>query len=136
MIFHFRRTKNEGARKQEPPPRGKSAHPPQMTNLGLPVAPSLFSSSSRRTQTARSAQSGIGPNSLMPLLVETEASPARLLLNLTVTWENLFGKDTEARFTGNNLTNATYPVLQPYYGDHAPLPTNDRRFTLDLVWRF
>lgn len=116
---------------------------PFKVNLGaffrrgpIQVAPSLSYSSSRQTQTARSAQSGIGPNSLMPLLVETEAFPARLVLNLAVTWKNLLGKDTEARFTGNNLTNASYPVLQPYYGGHAPLPTNDRRFTLDLVWRF
>jgi hypothetical protein len=102
----------------------------------IQVAPSLLYCSSRQTQTARSAQSGIGPNSLMPLIVETQASPARLLLNLTVGWKNLLGKDTEARFTGNNLTNTRFPVLQPYYGDHAPLPANDRRFTLDLVWRF
>jgi len=116
---------------------------PLKVNLGaflrqgpIQVAPTLLYVSSRQTQTARSAQSGIGPNSLMPLLVETETSPARLLLNLTLTWKKLLGKDTEARFTCNNLTNASYPVLQPYYGGHAPLPTNDRRFTLDLVWRF
>lgn len=103
----------------------------------LQVAPSLLYTSARQNQTARSAQSGLrSGGSLMPQIVESEAYPARLLCNLSVIWRNCLGKDTEARFVGNNLFNATYPVLQPYYGAHAPLPTHDRRFTADLVWRF
>jgi len=92
--------------------------------------------SSRQTQTARSAQSGVGPYSLMPLVVESESVPARVLLNLSVTWMRVMGTGMELRVVGTNLTNASFPILQPYYGSHAPLPANDRRFTADLVWRF
>jgi len=116
---------------------------PIKVNLGaflrmgpLQVAPSLMYASERQTQTARSAQSGLAPNSLMPAIVETEAVPARILLNLSVTWMKAFGTGMEMRFVGNNLTNVSFPILQPYYGSHAPLPANDRRFTMDLVWRF
>jgi len=91
----------------------------------IQVAPSLMVASSRQAQTSRSAQSGLAPSSLMPLVVESEPLPARVL-------------DTamELRLVGSNLTNASFPILQPYYGGHAPLPANDRRFTADLVWRF
>jgi len=116
---------------------------PLKLNLGaflrvgsVQVAPSLMYASSRQTQTARSAQSGVGPYSLMPLVVESESVPARVLLNLSVTWMRVMGTGMELRVVGTNLTNASFPILQPYYGSHAPLPANDRRFTADLVWRF
>ncbi|MDP2874792.1 MAG: TonB-dependent receptor [Holophaga sp.] len=116
---------------------------PLKVNLGaflrmgpVQVAPSLMYASSRQTQTARSAQSGLAPNSLMPALVESETVPARVLLNLSVTWKQVAGTSMELRLVGNNLTNANFPILQPYFGSHAPLPANDRRFTADFIWRF
>jgi outer membrane receptor protein involved in Fe transport len=100
------------------------------------VAPSLLYASSREGQTARSAQSGIPPDALLPNLVESAPLPGRLIGNLSVTWKDWLGAGTEARLTGTNLGAASYPILQPYYGAHAPLPANDRSANLDLVWRF
>ncbi len=116
---------------------------PLKLNLGaflrvgpIQVAPSLMYASSRQTQTARSAQSGLAPNSLMPAVIETESVPARVLLNLSVTWMRVLGTSMELRLVGNNLTNVSFPILQPYFGGHAPLPANDRRLTADFIWRF
>lgn len=100
------------------------------------VAPSLLYASAREGQTAGSALSGITPGSLLPNLIESAPQPGRLLVNLTVAWKDWIGTGTEARLAGSNLGAARYPVLQPYYGAHAPLPANDRRVDLDLVWRF
>lgn len=100
------------------------------------VAPSLLYASAREGQTARSAQSGIPPDALLPNLVESAPEPGRLLANLALTWTDWLGAGTEARLTGTNLGAASYPILQPYYGAHAPLPAHDRRLGLDLVWRF
>lgn len=100
------------------------------------VAPSLLYASAREGQTARSAQSGIPPDALLPNLVESTPEPGRLLANLALTWTDWLGAGTEARLTGTNLGAASYPILQPYYGAHAPLPAHDRRLGLDLVWRF
>ncbi|WP_306591174.1 TonB-dependent siderophore receptor [Geothrix sp. 21YS21S-4] len=116
---------------------------PLKANLGayvhlgpLQVAPSLLYASAREGQTARSAQSGIVSGELLPNLVESAPEPGRVLLNLSVTWKDWLGAGTEARLTGTNLGAASYPLLQPYYGAHAPLPANDRMVSLDLVWRF
>lgn len=100
------------------------------------VAPSLLYASAREGQTARSAQSGIPPDALLPNLVESAPEPGRLLANLALTWTDWLGAGTEARLTATNLGAASYPILQPYYGAHAPLPAHDRRLGLDLVWRF
>ncbi len=100
------------------------------------VAPSLLYASEREGQTATSAQSGIPPDQLLPILVQSAPQPARLLASLAATWHGWLGEGTEARLGVFNLGGASYPILQPYYGFHAPLPANDRRFDLDLVWRF
>ncbi len=100
------------------------------------VAPSLLYASTREGQTPASAQSGIPPDQLLPNLIQSAPAPARLLANLAVTWNGWLGEGTEARLSVFNAGNVRYPILQPYYGAHAPLPANDRRFDLDLVWRF
>lgn len=100
------------------------------------VAPSLLYASSREGQTPASAQSGIPPDQLLPNLIQSAPAPARLLANLAVTWNGWLGEGTQARLSVFNAGQASYPILQPYYGGHAPLPANDRRFDLDLVWRF
>lgn len=100
------------------------------------VAPSLLYASAREGQTARSALSGIPPDQLMPNLVESAPQPGRILASLALTWKDWLGAGTEARLSGTNLGAASYPILQPYYGAHAPLPANDRLVNLDLVWRF
>jgi hypothetical protein len=100
------------------------------------VAPSLLYASAREGQTARSAQSGIAPDDLLPNLVESAPQPGRILVNLALTWKEWLGTGTEARLSASNLGAANYPILQPYYGAHAPLPANDRLVNLDLVWRF
>lgn len=102
----------------------------------LRVAPSLLYASSREAQTARSAQSGFAPDALLPNVIESAPLPGRLLLNLALTWDGCLGPGTEARAGVTNLGGADYPLLQPYYGAHAPLPAHDRRWDLDLVWRF
>ncbi len=100
------------------------------------VAPSLLYASSRENQNAASARSPYAPGSFAPSLVATDRYPARLLLNLAVTWHAIFGLGQDLRLSATNLTNTNYPILQPYYGYHAPLPAHDRRVTLDFTWRF
>ncbi len=105
---------------------------------GLEISPSLLYAGARQGQTAASAQSinqGTQPGTLLPLLRQSESYPARLLLNLAASWRNLT-PGMDLRLSLQNLTNANYPLLQPYYGEHAPLPTQDRRLTVDLTWRF
>ncbi len=102
----------------------------------IQLAPSLHYISRREAQTPRSAQSGIPPWSLLPNVTESAPIPARVLIDLNVTWKDCLGPNTEARLGVQNITNVDHPVLQPYYGGHAPLPTYDRRVTADLVWRF
>jgi outer membrane receptor protein involved in Fe transport len=102
------------------------------------VSPSLLYAGPREGQTAASAQSiaqGTQPGTLLPLLRESERHPARLLLNLAATWRNA-RPGMDLRFSLQNLTDADSPLLQPYYGEHAPLPTHDRRLTVDASWRF
>ncbi|HEY3401589.1 MAG TPA: TonB-dependent receptor [Geothrix sp.] len=100
------------------------------------VAPSLMYASAREGQTAFSALSGIEPDQLLPNQIESSPQPGRILVSLAVTWKDWIGAGTEARLSGSNLGAASYPLLQPYYGAHAPLPANDRMVNLDLVWRF
>lgn len=116
---------------------------PLKVNLGfhrafgpVEVAPSLLYASARHAQSAASARSSIPPDSLMPNLVATDTYPARVLLNLTLTWRAPFGPGQDLRLSGTNLTNADYPLLQPYYGSHSPLPAHDRRISVDYTWRF
>jgi hypothetical protein len=101
----------------------------------IEVSPSLMYSGSRETQTRASAQSLPISGSLLPSLAETEGVPARLTWNLAASWRNL-RPGMDLRCSIQNLTNADTPMLQPYYGGHAPLPAFDRRYTLDLTWRF
>ncbi|WLT32688.1 TonB-dependent siderophore receptor [Geothrix sp. PMB-07] len=100
------------------------------------VAPSLLYVSSREAQTPASARSGYQPGTVLPTLLQSAPFPARLIANLALTWDHILGPDTKLRFTFKNLGNAAYPILQPYYGGHAPLAANDRSFTADLVWTF
>lgn len=100
------------------------------------IAPSLFYGSPRDSQSAASAQSGFQPGTLLPALIESESLPARLLLNLAVTWKACLGEGTEARLALHNLGQDRAPFVMHYYGGHPPLPSNDRSVTLDLVWRF
>ena len=116
---------------------------PMKLNLGayflvgpVRVSPTLMYGSARETQTARSAQSGITPPSLLPNIIESESVPGRVLVNVSLGWKGLVGPTSDTRLTIQNVTNAKVPILQPYYGFHAPLPANDRLVSLDLQWRF
>jgi outer membrane cobalamin receptor len=99
------------------------------------LSPSLQYGGSRETQSRASAQGPLAPTGLMPALVETDLVPAKLTWNLAASWRNL-RPGMDLRCSIQNLTNADTPLLQPYYGGHAPLPAFDRRFTLDLTWHF
>jgi outer membrane cobalamin receptor len=100
------------------------------------LGPTLLYASSRQVQTAASALSGTRPGSVLPVLIQSEALPGRLLLNLALTWNGCLGPGTTLRCVAGNVGNAAYPLAQPYYGAHAPLAANDRRLTADLAWTF
>jgi outer membrane cobalamin receptor len=100
------------------------------------IGPSLVYASARQAQTALSANSGDLPGTALPALAQSESLPARVLVNLAVTWNDWSGPGTTARVVVSNLGNADYPLIQPYYGGHPPLPANDRSFTAELGWRF
>jgi len=101
----------------------------------IEISPSLQYGGARETQSRASANGPLAPTGLMPALVETDVLPAKLTLNLAAAWRNL-RPGMDLRLSIQNLTNAETPMLQPYYGGHAPLPAFDRRYTLDLTWRF
>ena len=61
--------------------------------------------------------------------------PSVLLLNLSVTYTNLF-KKTDVRLTGTNLLDEKYELIQTYYGDHAAVPAYDRHITLSIIAKF
>ncbi|MBI3130226.1 MAG: TonB-dependent receptor plug domain-containing protein [Acidobacteria bacterium] len=116
---------------------------PWKANLGfnhrfgpVDIAPSLFYASARENQNAASAQSSVPPDSLMPNLVQTDHYPAKVLVNLALTWRAVYRTGQDLRLSITNLANSSYPLLQPYYGAHAPLPAHDRRVSLDFTWRF
>lgn len=116
---------------------------PWKLNLGayvwwksLQVAPSLTYLGPRPMQSVRSAQQQIAAGTLWPSLLESTPLPGRWIVNLAATWKDALGPDTDLRLAASNLTDADVPIIQPYYGRHAPLPAHDRRVTLTGVWRF
>lgn len=98
------------------------------TRWGLfQIAPSLTWLGPRYNQSQRSA--------LTPGLIESERLPSRVMVNLSMQMEEI-RPNFDLRFSVLNLFNADVPMLQPYYGNHAPLPANDRRASLTVVWHF
>jgi outer membrane cobalamin receptor len=87
----------------------------------LNVAPSLTLLSSRVGQSSDT------------LAVGNTTYPGLVLVNLAITYNGLI-KNLDLRFSGSNLLNADYLLIQPYYGGHAPMPTNDRQLTLTAIY--
>ncbi len=102
----------------------------------LQVAPSLTYLGSRPVQSVRSAQQQIAAGTLWPSLMESTSLPGRWILNLAANWKDALGPDTDLRLAASNLADTEVPIIQAYYGRHAPVPAHDRRVTLNAIWRF
>ncbi len=59
-----------------------------------------------------------------------------LYSNITVNFENLFYKGLSLQASCTNLTNAETNYIQPYNGNHSPLPGPGREFLLKLTYSF
>jgi outer membrane cobalamin receptor len=108
--------------------------PPVKINLGgyqrfgkVEVAPSLTYLSPRVGQSISSA------NDLTGTLGTTDY-PALLLTNLNLLARNVL-PDLDIHLGVHNLFDVDYLLIQPYYGNHAPLPAQDRHVELGLTWR-
>ena len=83
---------------------------------------------------SRVAQSAAFAEGLTNGAYDVQSYPALALLGLSVgvidVWRGL-----SFRLTGQNLLNADYVLLQPYYGGHAPLPAGDRQVMFGVEWK-
>ncbi|TAF32271.1 MAG: hypothetical protein EAZ57_09220 [Cytophagales bacterium] len=68
-------------------------------------------------------------------IFETTTYKALYLLTVTANIE-FVKKRLFCKIACNNLLNAPYVALQPYYGGHAPLPADDRFVGMSLSYRF
>lgn len=89
------------------------------------VSPSVVYLPSRPGQARDSAVAGTQ---------ETVSYQALVLANLALVQHDVL-KDLDINLSVHNLFNAPYTLIQPYYGAHAPVPANDREFSLGLTWR-
>jgi outer membrane cobalamin receptor len=109
------------------------ATPPVKLNLGtyyrvgnFEVAPSLTYLAHRVGQSSESAND---PNNTLG----TTDYPALLLANLNFVFRNVL-KDFDLHLAIHNMFNASYVLIEPYYGDHAPMPAQDREIDLGVTW--
>jgi outer membrane cobalamin receptor len=68
--------------------------------------------------------------------LETQAYPAIFLQNLQVKIKNIFTNNLHLSCQVHNIWNASYVLLQPYYGGHAPFPIQDRQWFLEIKYKF
>ena len=59
--------------------------------------------------------------------------PALLLANMNIVMRNVM-KDLDVHLAVHNIFDARYVLIQPYYGDHAPMPAQDREVDLGVTW--
>jgi outer membrane cobalamin receptor len=86
----------------------------------------------RHAQTQNSALN----STLTSTVIETQTYPSMLLVNLNLLFVHVFHKHLSFRLACQNLFNAPYTVLQPYYGGHAPLPVGDRQLETVVMLKF
>jgi outer membrane receptor protein involved in Fe transport len=94
----------------------------------LQFSPSLTYLTKRQAQSQASGRDSV-------LIMANTTYPDVLLLNFSITYKNII-KNLDLRLTGTNLLGSKYVLIQPYYGDHAPLPVYDRHISLTAIVRF
>jgi len=111
------------------------ASPPFKINMGtfyrlgkMEYAPSATYLSSRAAQSSNSAND---PNGNL----ETTDEHALFLANMTVTAHEVL-KDLDIHLAVHNIFDARYTLIQPFYGNHAPIPAQDREINLGMTWHF
>jgi outer membrane receptor for ferrienterochelin and colicin len=114
--------------------------PPLKMNLGfnyrfkkVQLAPALVFLSKRYGQTQAFAQM----QALEPATREfaSQSYPEVLLVNCNLIYKNLM-PGMNLNFSIYNIFDAQYVLIQPYYAGHAPVPTNDRQFTVGISYDF
>jgi outer membrane cobalamin receptor len=111
------------------------ASPPIKINLGtyyragkFELAPSITYLSRRAGQSEDSAADFSETHE-----TTTDYHPL-LLANMNIVARNVV-KDLDVHLSVHNMFDARYVLIQPYYGDHAPMPAQDRQITLGVTWR-
>ena len=107
--------------------------PPVKINFGtfyrsgrMEYAPSATYLSPRAAQTTASANDPGTP-------LETTNQHALFLANLNITAHDVL-KDVDIHLAVHNIFDARYTLIQPFYGDHAPIPAQDREIDLGITW--
>ena len=93
----------------------------------LEFGPSATYLSQRAGQSSESANS---PSALSA----TREYGALVLFNFNIVARNVL-KDLDLHLGVHNLFDSRYLLIQPYYGDHAPMPAQDREIDLGFTWR-
>jgi outer membrane cobalamin receptor len=112
--------------------------PPIKANLGayyrlsrFRIAPSLTFLGTRYAQSAAGATAD--PVTGNPY--QTQSFDPVVLVNLTASAIDIL-PGLDVHLSGHNLVQSNYVLLQPYYGSHAPMPTNDREVSLAASYKF
>lgn len=112
--------------------------PPVKANLGaylrygkLRFAPSVTFLGTRYAQ----SEAGATADPVAGNPYQTAAFDPLLLVNANATLVDVL-PDLDLDLSGHNLAGAHYVLLQPYYGSHAPMPTNDREVSVGARYRF
>ena len=109
--------------------------PPLKINLGMfhrisnfELSPSVTYLSQRAGQSSASAND---PNNTLG----TTEYPALFLANLNIIAHDVM-KNLDVHLAAHNIFGAHYALIQAYYGDHAPLPAQDREIDCGATWHF
>ena len=95
----------------------------------MEYAPSIIFLSQRAGQSSASA------NDPTDTLLSTTEYPALVLFHMNIIAHDIL-KDLDVHLGLHNIFNTPYVLIQPYYGDHASMPTQDREIDLGATWHF
>jgi outer membrane receptor for monomeric catechols len=81
---------------------------------------------------ARAGQSNDSANDPNGALRTTDYH-ALFLANINIVAHNVF-KDMDVNLAVHNIFDTRYVLIQPYYGNHAPIPAQDREISFGVTW--
>jgi len=109
------------------------ALPPFKANIGtnytfhnITVSSTITYLGTRYGQSKNSAISSLPSN----IIYATTSYPSLLMVNAQLVYH--ISKNFQINFLGNNIFNANYLAIQPYYGSHAPLPAFSRQINIGV----
>jgi len=110
------------------------ASPPVKMSVGAYYRSGMFEYGPSVTYLSRRAgQSEASAQGLLGASDETTDYAAIVLFDMNITVRNVL-KSLDIHFGVRNLLDTRYVLIQPYYGDHAPLPADGREIDLGVTW--